>query len=1517
MKTLYKILRSLIMIAIGAAFVVPALLYVGLELRCVQEPARDRAEKELSKLLDVDVSIGQVSVAPFNRLVLRDISLRDSVGDTIASIRRLGAGIDLYKLLLSQRIEFGYGVVVGLDLRVWRDSASAPLNIQPIIDALKPKDPDAPKKEFDLAIRTVIVRQSSLSYDCPGQWTPDSAATGRFDPNHIAISDFHADLRIPRLSPGDIVIDLNRLAFRERAGLEVSSLRAKAMIGDSTVFLIDPTIELPNTRLSFSSISIPTKGGRERLVSHEFNFALLPGSHVTLSDLGGFEPRLAPMDQPIDISFDIEGRISDLKLNNLEINEETTSIIARQGRVTGLPDKSATKAEISKLDVESEGEILAETLAVLGVGLDTKVSTLMENIGRFGLYSSLAYEAGKGSIDGTIATERGTLGLSGLITTGAAAPTLTAEFESESFELGGLLAGVTPLAKAFGSVSLDGECDLRFPRRSHPEGKGSIYVNSVEFRGITLRDISAEGSIDAGQRATATLTADSPELELEANLTADLSDGERSFGADIDLTHASGLLLGDKWPDGSLSAKGHIDLTASTIDDAAGRVHLFDINCVRDSLHWLRLRDVDLRLACDTVPKHISLWSEVANADLRGDFSLSTLPGDLKAIGAALLPALFPSPETDVTTPFELRNDLTFDIDILSTDPLARFVKLPVETADIIRITGGINPSFSTATLSLDAPWLINGNKLIEQTRLTASVDGHIADSNPIGEINFSSRLPAKRGQVDLTVGAVAIDNHVDTQIGWTVPDSDNYSGLFDISTAFSRETESDGRSLQTKVHFNSGEAVVNDTVWTLRPADIRVTGRTIDVSGFRLDGYGQYLTINGRVSDNPADSVHLHLKDIDLDYVFETLGIGNAMFGGRANGNFYASDLLSSSPRLYTDDLHVDGIKYNHCLMGDADIRSGWDVERKAVTIKADITGSHGNISRIDGFIKPMTEELDFRFSADDVPVGFMLPFMEAFTSAIDGHASGDAHLYGTFKYLDMTGDLFARDFKLKLDFTNCWYATTDSIHMRPGRIDIPGVTLRDMQGNTARLSGVVTHKYFKEPTFDFNVTDARHLLVYDIERSPDLIWYGKIYGNGIAQIKGVPGHIDIGVDMSTAEGSTFTFVLSDAEQAYDYNFITFRDRNASVEEIEITPTQRKIQEIQNRASNQQVDLPTAYDMNIHVMVNNNTLVNLIMDPVGGDRIRAHGNGDLRLTYNSADERLGMWGSYQLSEGSYNFTLQDIIVKDFKIQDGSTITFTGDPYAAELNVKAYYSLTANLSDLDESFEQDRELSRTNVPLHALLNITGDIRQPVPTFDLEFPTLTSDTYRKVKSIINTEDLMNRQIIYLLALGRFYTPDYMAGASKGNEFVSAASSTISSKLANILGQLSDNWTIAPNFRSDRGDFSDVEFDVALSSRLLNNRLLLNGNLGYRDKALNNTSFIGDFDLEYLLNRSGSLRLKAYNRYNDRNFYIKSALTTQGVGILYRRDFDDMFRFLRPRRKKPATAEPADSVPSQNR
>jgi hypothetical protein len=431
----------------------------------------------------------------------------------------------------------------------------------------------------------------------------------------------------------------------------------------------------------------------------------------------------------------------------------------------------------------------------------------------------------------------------------------------------------------------------------------------------------------------------------------------------------------------------------------------------------------------------------------------------------------------------------------------------------------------------------------------------------------------------------------------------------------------------------------------------------------------------------------------------------------------------------------------------------------------------------------------------------------------------------------------------------------------------------------------------------------------------------YGTSYGNGTAIIAGEPGEVRIGVNMESSDRSKFTFVLSDTESASEYNFISFRDREkkdlptAQQDTVNVAlDTVPEIvrllaQNIENK--NQQQSSPSQFTIDLQVDITPEAEIILVMDPVGGDRIRAFGTGNLRINYNSIDDSFGMFGKYVLEKGSYNFTLQDIIIKDFTIRNGSTISFDGDPYNAILDISAIYSLNANLSDLDDSFSTDREINRTNVPVNALLMVKGGISEPELSFDLEFPTLTSDSYRKVKSVISTDEMMNRQIIYLLALNRFYTPDYMQSRNNNNQLTSVASSTISSQLSSILGQISDNWQISPNFRSNKGDFSDMEVDLALSSQLLNNRLIFNGNFGYRDNTFNtrNSNFIGDFDLEYLLNRKGSIRLKAYNHFNDQNYYVRNAMTTQGVGVVFKHDFDKLFGKKKQEASTDSTKAPA--------
>ena len=163
------------------------------------------------------------------------------------------------------------------------------------------------------------------------------------------------------------------------------------------------------------------------------------------------------------------------------------------------------------------------------------------------------------------------------------------------------------------------------------------------------------------------------------------------------------------------------------------------------------------------------------------------------------------------------------------------------------------------------------------------------------------------------------------------------------------------------------------------------------------------------------------------------------------------------------------------------------------------------------------------------------------------------------------------------------------------------------------------------------------------------------------------------------------------------------------------------------------------------------------------------------------------------------------------------------------------------------------------------------------------------------------------------MGRFYNQGNNNSASgSGTQYSQTSlamqsflSGTISQQLNTVLSNVinNNNWNFGANISTGTEGFNNAEYEGLLSGRLLNNRLLLNGQFGYRDKANATTSFIGDFDLRYLLFPNGNLAINVYNKTNDR-YFTRNSLNTQGIGIIMKKDFNgflDLF-FNKKRKKK---------------
>lgn len=1513
MQLTYRIARFVFVTVIAFLVLFTVVTYVALSLTGVQNRVASHTEKALSELLGAQVEIGGLGIVPFNRVVLRDVAVITAPGDTALTVRRLAAGFSLWDLLSDDLMTVNSAELIGMDARIWRDSVSSPLNIQPVIDALSPKGPKKEPARFNLRVQTVIIRSGSVAYEVKS--APEKEG---FDPNRCRIRNLRADIRLPLIANNDFSADIKRLAFSERSGFRLEDLHGTFHLSDNEMSVSGLALKLPNSSLVIGDISLPLEGISSignALRSQRLSLTVAPGSNVRLSDLRAFLPPLGKLDTDVEFRrFTVEGNAASSSVD-LSLAADDRLRFTAKGEATDLLSKSLSYSfpEIHLAAPAADALTVAGAFTSLKPAAEKMIASLgnidfnCDVAGTLETFDAVAeLEVAQGAVS---MSAKGELG-------GGRLASCEAEVATDGlFDLG-LLLGKSDL----GGVECEAAATLR--RRGNGNGyagTASAEVEHLTFRGHTYSDLTVEGDID-GNSYSCRLSSSDPSLSLTAEAAYDGNSAEKEIFAKVGIDRfcPSELNLTDRFPAHSLSGNLDVELAGDRLNNMEGHISLADILFAPPQGEGLQLKRFDLTAVhLDSDDIRVKVNSDLLDGTMTGRFDFKHIGPMVMEVVSYVFPALLSERDLERIRLADIAeersadiNDFSFDFRVNPTEELAKFFKLPVSVIYPLDLSGRVSRPSRMLAVTLDAPYLRQGNKLIENSRLKAVVDGNAR----LASLDFTTTAPTKNGPMTVVIDGDGTQNRLNTDISWKIDRARAYEGNLSASANFFRAAEDAG--VATEVSLHRSELTFNDSTWTVNPATVTVMGKHIEVDGLNVHRSNQFVKIDGTVSESSLDLLTLDLKNFSLDYLFESLGIDKVMLGGSASGTFYASSLLSPAPVLETPGLAVKDISYNRVVLGDAVVKSNWVLDTKAITLDAAIDRD-GNRSFVNGAIYPLNDSLDISFTVNHTPIGFMEPYMEAFASDISGYGSGHARLWGNFKYIDLEGDVKAEDLRLKINFTNTYYTATDSVHFKPGFIDLSGITIRDANGNAAKLNGWVKHKFFKEPRFDFSVTGANDFLCYNETPRENPDWYGTIYGNGSAFVNGEPGVVNIAVDMSTAPKSVFTFVLSDREVADEYSFLTFRDKDRMMAELNDTVKLERdtsmdlVNHLRELARSTEEEGSSDYNITLQMRITPDAQIVLVMDPVGGDRIRSFGSGHLRMDYGSANNELKMYGTYTLDRGDYNFTLQDIIIKDFTIKSGSTIVFNGDPYNAQLNIEAVYALNANLSDLDESFLQDKDLNRTNVPVHALMKVSGDMRQPDIAFDLEFPTLTSDIYRKVRSIISTDDMMNRQIIYLLALNRFYTPDYMASTTKGNELVSVASSTISSQLGNILGQLSDNWNIAPTFRSDRGDFSDVEVDVALSSRLLNNRLLFNGNFGYRDKTLNSNQFIGDFDLEYLLNRTGSLRLKAYNRYNDQNYYLRSAQTTQGVGVVWRKDFDNFDSFLRRLfRRKPKGTPPAD-------
>ena len=1439
------------------------LIAVMVHIPYVQQSLASGVASVISSKLNTRVEIGRVDLGFLNRLVIDNTTIYDQGGKPMVRAARLAVRIDLLQLV-EGRIRISSAQVFSTHFTLYRANAASAPNFQFALDALASKDSTKAKTPLDLSVNSFIMRHCSVKYDqLDRPHTP-----GRFNPAHLHITNIGTYIRLNALTDDSLNVALNTLSATEQSGVKVDAMSLSLVAGGSECRLRDLSLRLPHSHIAIADITARYRrlaDGKVDMGSLRYS-ALVKSASITPSDLSPVVPQLADYRNPLQLRLSASGTAKRVNVNRLQITSPSGELSAS---ADGWYEASKPHASwsVNIHDLHSSLKIL-QPLSYVGLRGSASCTTS-------GVITTAAVvntDAGSADVNMTLSANRhfsGTLAASDIAL--------------------GTLLNDSRLGDVSASLSLSGS----LPKGKRPTVTAEGEVSKFAYNGYTYSNININGSY-ADNTVKGSLIIDDPNISLVAQGEyADLGKGKQLVvEAQLDHFRPSVTRLTDKWGDAVFSSSITADLQASGVNDSKGVVTIGHFR-MQSSSDTCTINNLQVRGGFDSHEHYLVMESDFGYAMLTGHFNYSSLVSSVTSQIGRHIPVIAPKNKD-----YEGDNNFTLIAHLNSTKWMRPLLGVPLDIRRPLLLRTNVSDASKTMVVECEAPLFIYDGATFSH----ANVNLHSHADSLICSAEVKKHQD--NGDIlDLSTHCNAADNLVDMSLGWL--NEGKSRGCLNATSSFGKNSQG---VTYAHVVVKPSDLTIGDKTWLVKSSDIHYTPKHIDIREFTIAHDRQHIIVNGTASASKSDSLHIDLNGIDVRYVLDLVNFHPVDFDGSASGK--ALIVAPFGDMSAHADLTVRDFLFERGRMGVLSANVNWNKQESQIDIDAIANDGDDARTIIKGYVSPKRDYIDLGIQADSTHIDFMHSFTESFISEIDGRAVGKVRLAGPLSTINLTGQLVVNGSAM-ISPLNCRYTLdNDTVTFVPDEIELKNAVIRDAYGNAGYVNGFIHHKHLTRLSYDLEVA-ADNLLAYDFRDFGNDTFYGTVFADGTVGIHGRSGYLRMDIDVTPRHGSTFVYNASTNDQISNQEFIKWNDVTSLIPNFSPSLNNSSSSLIPNSSSlihNSSSLIPnSSSDMFINFNINctPEATIRLLMDSRTNDYITMQGNGMLRATYYNKGA-FNLFGTYTLAHGTYGITIQNIIKKNFTFREGGTFVFGGNPYDATLNLQAIHTVNGvSLADLNVG----NSFTNNTIKVNCLMNIGGIARNPQVSFDLDMPTVSSDEKQMIRSVLNSEDELNQQVVYLLGIGRFYPTGTNNSASREQSETSLAmqsllSGTISSQISSVLNTVikNDNWNFGANISTGDEGWNNAEYEGTVNGRLLNNRLLINGQFGYRDNVNTaNTNFIGDFDIRYLLMPNGNLALKVYNQTNDR-YFTKSSLNTQGVGIIMKKDFRSIIDLFGKKKKK---------------
>lgn len=1470
MKSFKHILSGFIWTIVGIYAVVIVLLHIPAVQRGIACEVASALENKFNTRFD----IGRVDLGFLNRLIIDDVVMYDQNKKVMLQASRLSVKID-YLPLAQSRISISSARIFGLKGIFYKEKPDIPANYQFALDSLASKD--TTHTPLDIHINTLILRHGNIKYDCRYKaYTP-----GKINAAHLDIKDISAHVILPYITDNGVSAQVKKLSLKEASGLNVRNLSFSIDADREKATLKNFNLKLPQTDINIRQLSSSYSydNGNLAMSSLRYN-GDITNTGITLSDMCFLNNALKEMDTRLNISMLFSGTSNSFRTTGIKIYSDNNDIsLYANGYIRHWDATPQWNANIERLDLDAES--IKHILKNMAGQENSDIYGMISRLGDISIKTRANGTGSKAIIDGYINTGIGSTQVDAKIN----GNNISGHIKTDGFSIKKLLGN-----DRFGNISTDinitGTVNGSKIKEAKVKGKISQFdYNSYPYSNI-LSDITINGDIIDGDIS---MNDNNGRISISGIVNTSKRSPSAKITATIRDFSPKALKISDKWDNAVFCADIETDVSGSNINNINGLARLTDFSMQSAKTDY-RLGHLTVKAENNEANHTIQIDSDFGNAVLSGRCNYSTIAGSIMNMIGEKIPVLKPQ------TPHPYGgNDFTLKANIVKTDWLNALFNIPLSFYAPFHMEGMLNDNAKMLNLHADVPDFTYSGKRYADAKLDLSLNAPWqSDENILQTYAYIKKYMDNGQDMHVSIKADAGNNNLKTTVKWDADKEHPMSGTITGVTKFFRTTSGNDAA---HIHIVPSEIQFNDTVWNVSASDIVYSKKNIYINEFAVKHNRQHIIISGAATENPNDSITLDMRDVDINYILNLVNFHSVEFSGLASGTVNAKSVFDN-PYAHTN-LTVRDFKFQNGRMGTLIAKALWNNKDKQIDIDAVADDGPERRTIINGYVSPERNYIDLGIEAEGTRLEFLESFCGSFMTNVDAYTHGKLRLHGDLSFINLTGEAVANG-KVDIKPLNTTYwLRNDTIRLIPDEIIFKNAAVSDREGNLGFINGMLHHKHLTKLTFDLNVA-AHNLLAYDHHDYNGNTFYGTVFATGTCDIKGRSGSIDFDVNVTPGKGSFIEYNAASPDAITNNEFITWRDKEAAVNTADTIVAGSESDRHAPLA-----DIPSDIRINFLINTNPDFTLRVLMDQQSGDHIALNGSGMLKASYYNKGS-FDMFGNYAIDHGVYKLTIQNIIKKDFLFQRGSSIIFGGDPYNAAINLKALYTVNGvSLADLHIG----NSFSTNNVRVDCFMNIKGTPHTPVVDFDIDLPTVNADAKHMVRSLINSEEEMNQQVIYLLTIGRFYTQNTNNAVDEEKQsqtslaMQSLLSGTVSQQINSLLSSVinSNNWNLGANISTGDEGWNNAEYEGLLSGRLLNNRLLINGQFGYRDNANATTSFIGDFDIRYLLLPNGNLAIKMYNQTNDR-YFTKSSLNTQGIGFIMKKDFNSWRDLFGNRKKK---------------